>query len=169
MHQGNGPAYGRAVPRPFPGYGAPQHPAYRPNYRPVPPPHYGYGRPYPYGTGGYYNYPYYGVPGYYWPGTSIYYGNGAWAVAGAYAGISIFASGTRNEDADETEGYGFILFEQFPLDASVYVDGNYQGVVEHYTERPLTLESGKHTIEVRGFEKFKVKLAPEQTLRIRRN
>jgi hypothetical protein len=52
--------------------------------------------------------------------------------------------------------YGGISLEFTPPDASVFVDGNYAGVVEDFdgTRQPLNLPAGPHRIELQapGFE-----------------
>ena len=173
---GMSPNMNHAIPRPP----APMPPAYRPNYAPRP--HYGYGpRGYaPYG-GAYYGYrPYgygygYGVP-YYYPQLGIAVTPGGWAVGGVYGGISVYYE-KQTVVADnatvtyEASGPAFVIFEVDAVEAEVYVDGSYEGVVEHFTTTPLQLTAGEHAVELRlEGEKvgtFKIRPGVSQTVKIR--
>lgn len=159
--------YSRAVPRPAP-------PAYRHNhYDNRYNNHVYYGRPYPRA----YGYPprAYFYPRYpYYPYGSIYYGNSGWGVgvAGGYGSVYVERQTiVQPEVVVQPEiGQVFVLFEGASLDASVYVDGNYQGVVEHFTSRPLVVPPGAHVIELRlngQAHTYPINAQNGQTLRIR--
>lgn len=162
-------ARGHAVPRP------PMHPAYRPNYGP----RYGYGA----GPRGYYPYsgypaPYYGYgyPAYGYPSIALGVTPYGWALGGVYGGVSVYyeKSTTVQESTGasvEVTATAYISFEVDAVDAEVYVDGAYEGVVEHFLEQPLEVLSGERHIELRlGGEKvgnFKVHPRGGQHVKIR--
>jgi hypothetical protein len=66
--------------------------------------------------------------------------------------------------------YGAISLEFTPPDASVFVDGNYAGIVEDFdgTRQPLNLAAGLHRIDLQapGFEPltFDVTVEPGQVV-----
>jgi hypothetical protein len=165
----NGQNMNHAVPRPQ------MHPAYRPNYAPhyVPRPGYEYGPRGYYPRGGAY-YPYYNSYGY--PQVGIAITPGGWAVAGAYSGMNVYYEKQivvqENGGATvEVTTTAYVTFEVDALDAEVYVNGAYEGVIEHFAQTPLQLSAGEHRVELhRNGDKmasFKVRLGPGQTVCIR--
>lgn len=145
MTRPGGPMY-RPVPRPpMPAPGM-----YRPGYapRPMPPrygsPYNGYGYRYRYGWAPY-----------------------MWTFYGAFPGINIYSYRSDERIVSENTGMGYVLFEQFPLDAPIYVDGNYCGLVEQYLQNGLPVKAGRHLVEVRGYASFPINISSEQVLRIR--
>jgi ferric-dicitrate binding protein FerR (iron transport regulator) len=71
----------------------------------------------------------------------------------------------------EVTATAYISFEVDALEAEVYVDGAYEGVVEHFTQRPLEVSAREHHVELRlGGERaaeFKVRPGAGQHVKIR--
>lgn len=154
-----------------------------------PPPHprqYDYPRGYnPYGGAYYPTYPMMGYGGYgpWWlPQIGVAITPGSVAVMGNVGGMGVFYERERQtvQAPPQTvqvevvnggvQGLAYVLFEVDALDAEVYVNGSYEGVVEHFTQRPLELPAGAHTIELRWQGKqttFPVRLDAHSTIRIR--
>lgn len=178
--QRQGPPPGRG-----PGMGARQAPPqaqYRgqAHVRPLPP-QANYNRTYrPYGGQSYRPYPGY-VPYYsyqpYWPYVPYFgmaYNNGDWLFGGLYGGVSVYYSHQTVDTStaqEEAQGPAYVGFEVDAVNAEVYVDGAYQGVVEHFTQTPLELSAGEHKIELRlngdKVASFKIRPGVGQTVRIR--
>jgi hypothetical protein len=154
------------------------HPAYRPNYAPRS--HYGYGpRGYAPYSGAYYGYRPYGYRPYYpyYPNIGIGIYPGGWTVGGVYGGVSVYyekqtvVQESPSSRVVESGGSAFVLFEVDAVEAEVYVNGAYEGVVEHFLSTPLRLPVGEHHVELRlGGERvsaFTLRLTLSQTVKIR--
>jgi hypothetical protein len=165
--------------------GGPQTPAQR--RQPVPGQgHYGHGH-----DGGYYGhghgyyghgYGYYGgyYPYYYWPywgwgyGYGYYspwyypsygfYGGFGYPYYGGYLGVSYAGGGGgyASGGGGYYEGPGSVRLIVEPVEAKVYVDGNYAGKVDDYDGmfQRLSLRPGAHDVELRhdGYETHRIKL-----------
>jgi hypothetical protein len=132
----HGPYYGRVV-----GY-APYYPYYYPYRAGLTVGFYaGVGFPYGYASFGY-PYPYYGYRGYYgYPGYG-YPGYGPYGYPLPPAGYVSMAPG---------HAYGGVRIQGAPLDAQVFADGYYVGIVDDFdgTYQHVNLEAGRHQIEIR--------------------
>lgn len=157
-----------------------------------------YGRGAYYGHNGRYGYYYYGPPRYY-PGRPYYYGvpyrpyyyySTPWYAFRPYfsIGFGIWAGypvsfpvyGYQPYYGYRYPGYvgvvpgqgyyGAISFDLSPVDAEIYVDGAYVGVVGNFSPNypPLTLAPGRHQIEIQaqGFVPlvFQVDVVPGQVI-----
>lgn len=73
------------------------------------------------------------------------------------------------------ESYGAVSFDVNPIEAAVFVDGTYMGVVADFcpTEQPLTLSAGRHRIELtaEGFvpQLFDITVSPGLVLPLQGN
>jgi len=167
-HEGGGPAYRPAGPRP--GNGPGYRPGYRPNYRPGYRPFYGYRGYYPwYGYGGFY--PWYGYRGFY---PSLYFGVGNWGWPYYYGSWPYVASGySDNSEYGAGSGEAGLKIEFKPKSAEVYVDGRFAGIVDQFDGMfdRLSLEAGEHEITIyqEGFRstRQRLNLSEGSTLRMK--
>lgn len=163
---GRGPSMGMNGARPMPPQGMPQGQAM---HRPPMPQHPAY---HPYGPGPRYGYgyhPYYSAPAYAY-GVPYY---------NTWGSLIPSFSFSYEKHVDESvpapappparSGIAYLLIQLPTLDASVYVDGYYEGIVEHFSQQPLPLAVGDHVVEIRGAQsaQFKLRLVDGQTVAIR--
>jgi hypothetical protein len=104
----------------------------------------GFGYPYGYASYGY-GYPY---GGYYPYGYRSYYGAGYGAAYGPY-GYPLPPAGYVSMSPGHA--YGGVRIQGAPLDAQVFADGYYVGIVDDFdgTYQHVNLEAGRHQIEIR--------------------
>jgi hypothetical protein len=161
---------GQAIPRESPRGGAYQQRGFDRGRVVTGRPYYGYSRPY-------YTRPYYSRPYYsfrprlslgfgLWLGYPVTYPYGAYDYPYAYpdsypdaypdAYPDSYPGGAVNVAPSPNVASGGLSFEISPATATVYIDGQYVGVVSDFTPNmpPLGLTPGRHRIEIRdpGFE-----------------